>query len=83
MTSEINYEDIQTVLLNSPEDKTFNDAKNALIESNNNIIEAIALLWNLEKNKEKEKEKTKIDELREICEEFDEKMQYVIKKVNE
>lgn len=81
MASEINYEDMQKVLLHCPEDKTLNDAKNALIESNNNIVEAIAILWNLEKKKKKEK--TKIDELREICNEYDEQMQDVIKKASE
>lgn len=81
MTTEIKYDDIETVLLNCPEDKSLDDAKNALIQSNNNIVEAIALLWNLEKKKEKEK--TKIDQLREICQEFDEQMQDILKKAKE
>lgn len=72
--------DIEKVLLNSPEDKTLEDVKNALIESNNNVVEAIAKLWNVENIPKIEKEKTKIDELRDICNECDEKMQDVIKR---
>ena len=79
-TNELNYSDIESVLLNCPEDKTLNDVKNALICCNNNVVEAIAKLWNIEKPQKVEKEKTKIDELREICNECDEKMQSIIKR---
>lgn len=81
--SEITVKDIETVLINAPDLKTFGDAKNALMASKNDIIEAIAILWKIEKPAKIEKEKTKIDELREICQEFDLQMQDVVKKSKE
>ena len=80
-TVNINIEDIDTIVMNSPDNVTFAEAVAALQKSNNNIVDAIALLWNIEKVVQKEK--TKLDELRETCNAFDTQMQELLKKTRE
>lgn len=74
----INVADIEYVLQNAPVDATFESAKNALEKTDNNLIESIALLWNIEKPVEKPK--TKYDEFRDICDSFDTEMEKYMKE---
>lgn len=54
----------------SPENTNIEKIKDILIFNNNDIMKTITDLWNIEKKEEIKKEKTKIDELRDICNEM-------------
>jgi len=76
-------DDINYILLNSPDYVTIDNARDALVKTNNNIIDAIALLWNIETNQKPENPKSesqiKIEELREISDAHDLQIQEYIK----
>jgi len=78
-----NDDDINYILLNSPDYITIDDAKDALVKTNNNIVDAIALLWNIQTEQKKENPKSesqiKIEELREFSDARDLQVQEYIK----
>jgi len=74
----ITTDDIDYVLANSPENITSDDARKALEDTENNRVEAIALIWKIEKPAEKPK--TKYDEMREICDAYEVEMDKFMKQ---
>jgi len=62
------------VLEQAPDNVTELQVRDALIETNNNVVEAIAFLWNVPKRVHQVVERTKIEEMREYADMFDREM---------